>query len=326
MEEGISAITGHLCCPVVLFAPKSLRGFLYGEAAMTYKKQTFSGTPPWVKDAPPSPLDVGARAARQALYQGRLAFVYALSLGLALLLWQGGTLLIAETPRRFLLPAPAEVATRLLKLLANGTLVRHTSVTLLEMSLGLLLGTVTAVLLGYALAHSHFLGRLLEPLVVVSQAVPIVALAPLLTVWFGPGLLSKVFVCALIVFFPILVNVVIGLRAIDPHLCDLFRLLEATRWQRLRQLEVPAALPAFLAGLRVGGTLAGMGAVVGEFVASSQGLGYLVKQGQNQYDLPLMFVAILTLMAIALAVYALLSGVERSVLRWRVQEGTVSKE
>lgn len=243
-----------------------------------------------------------------------------------MLLWQLGTLWIAETPRRFLLPTPAEVAARWLKLLLEGTLARHTGVTLLEMGLGLTIGTVTAVLLGYALAHSRWLGPLLEPLVVISQAIPIVALAPLLTVWLGPGLLSKVFVCALIVFFPILVNVVVGLRSIDPHWSDLFCLLEATPWQRLRLLEVPAALPAFLAGLRVGGTLAGMGAVVGEFVASSRGLGYLVKQGQNQYDLPLMFGAILTLMAIALTVYGLLAGLERLVLRWRVRGGTVSKE
>ena len=146
---------------------------------------------------------------------------------------------------------------------------------------------------------------------------PIVALAPLLAIWFGPGLASKVVVCALIVFFPILVNVIAGLSHIDEGLQNVFRLLEATRWQRFRLLEVPATLPAFLTGLRVGGTLAAMGAVVGEFVASSEGLGYLVKQGQNLYDTPLMFVAILALTVLALMTYSTLGLIERSVLKWR---------
>jgi len=192
------------------------------------------------------------------------------------------------------------------------------------MGLGLSLGTTTALLLGYAVAHSRFLAYLLEPVIITSQAVPIIALAPLLTVWFGPGLVSKVVVCALIVFFPILINVVTGLQSIEARYHNLFRLLEASRWQILFHLEVPAAMPAFLAGLKVGGTLAGMGAVVGEFVASSEGLGYLVKQGQNLYDLPLMFVAIATLMTIALCVYSILTVLERRVLKWRTLNITAS--
>ncbi|MGC9357882.1 MAG: ABC transporter permease [Anaerolineae bacterium] len=247
--------------------------------------------------------------------------LYLLSLGLLLLLWQGALLTVEETARHFLIPTPGQVIQRLIRLLEDGTLLRHLRVTLLEMSLGLAVGTAAALLLGYAVAHSRFLAHLLEPIIVTSQALPIVALAPLLTIWFGPGLASKVVVCALIVFFPILVNVTAGLQGIDPRHRDLFRLLEATPWQRFRQLEVPAALPAFLTGLRVGGTLAAMGAVVGEFVASSAGLGYLVKQGQNLYDTPLMFVAIFTLTLMALTVYGTLGLVERLLLRWRVEDG-----
>ena len=251
--------------------------------------------------------------------------IYLLTLLLVLLLWELGVQLVADTPRRFLFPTPQAVIARAGQLLRDGTLLRHTRVTLLEMGLGLLLGTSTALLLGYTVAHSEFLAHLLQPVIVTSQAVPIVALAPLLTVWFGPGLISKIFVCALIVFFPILVNIVAGLTTIDPRLHDLFRLLEASRRQELFHLEIPAALPAFLTGLRVGGTLAGMGAVVGEFVASSEGLGYLVKQGQNLYDLPLMFVAILTLTFITLTVYGLLGLVERTVLAWRQRDDTASQ-
>jgi NitT/TauT family transport system permease protein len=245
-----------------------------------------------------------------------------LTVALAWLLWQAALLSLSGTSRRFIIPTPAEVGARFLRLARDGTLLHHTGVTLQEMGLGLLLGTTTALVLGYVVAHSRILAHLLEPIIVTSQALPIVALAPLLTIWFGPGLTSKVVVCALIVFFPILVNVIAGLNAIDPRLRDLFRLLQATPWQRFRHLEVPAALPAFLTGLRVGGTLAAMGAVVGEFVASSEGLGYLVKQGQNLYDTPLMFVAIFTLTALALLVYGALGLAERVALRWRARDET----
>jgi len=242
---------------------------------------------------------------------------YFLSLLLLFFVWQVAVWLTSETARRFLVPTPSAVAARLVRMLSDGTLARHTGVTLSEMGLGLVVGTTVALLLGYAVAHSRVVAYLLEPVIVISQALPIVALAPLLTIWFGPGLMSKVVVCALIVFFPILVNVTAGLRGIEPRLRDLFRLLEASPVQVLLHLEVPASLPAFLSGLKVGGTLAAMGAVVGEFVSSSRGLGYLVKQGQNLYDLPMMFVAILTLMVIATTVYGLLTLLERLLLRWQ---------
>ena len=267
-------------------------------------------------------LDTGLapayRASKRAMPQElRRAPFYLLSLAFLLILWQIAVALTTESARRFLVPTPDAVATTLLRLLRDGTIARHTGTTLLEMTLGLTLGTTVALILGYSVAHSRPIAYVLEPVIVVSQAVPIVALAPLLTVWFGPGLASKVVVCALIVFFPILVSVTTGLRSIDPRQIDMFRMLEATRMQVLRHLEIPGVLPAFLSGLKVGGTLAAMGAVVGEFVASSKGLGYLVKQGQNLYDLPRMFAAILTLMVIAVAIYGTLTVLERLLLRWQ---------
>src|SRR5690606_29025607 len=141
---------------------------------------------------------------------------YLLSALLLFVLWQLAVLLTSETARRFLVPTPAAVLNRFVSLLQSGALAHHVGVTLTEMGLGLLLGAGVALILGYAVAHSRFIAYLLEPVIVVSQAVPIVALAPLLTIWFGPGLASKVVVCALIVFFPILVNVTIGLESIDP--------------------------------------------------------------------------------------------------------------
>jgi NitT/TauT family transport system permease protein len=176
---------------------------------------------------------------------------------------------------------------------------------------------LVATLLGYGLAHFPIAERLLAPYIVASQSVPVVAIAPLLVIWFGTGLLSKIFVCALTVFFPILINTIVGVRSVERDLRDLMRTLEASRWQMIWLLEVPAALPTLLAGLKVGATLAVIGAVVGEFVASDRGLGYLLKQGQQLYDTPLIFVGIGTLMLLAQSLYGIVALIERLLLHWR---------
>jgi NitT/TauT family transport system permease protein len=238
-----------------------------------------------------------------------------LSLAISLILWQI-IVWIGGYPA-FILPSPGAVVTRLGDLLADGSLWFHAGVTLREVLAGLGLGMLGATLLGYGLAHSPVAERLLAPYIVASQSVPTVAIAPLLVIWFGTGLLSKVLVCALIVFFPILVNTVVGVRSVERNLRDLMRALEASRWQTVWMLEVPAALPVFLGGLKVGATLAVIGAVVGEFVASDRGLGYLLKQGQQLYDTPLIFVGIATLVVLAQTLYGLVALVERGLLRWR---------
>lgn len=237
------------------------------------------------------------------------------SLAAFLLLWQA-VVWLGDYPS-FILPTPSTVTRRLGTLLADGSLWFHAGVTLREVLAGLGLGALAATLLGYALAHSPVAERLLAPYIVASQSVPTVAIAPLLVIWFGTGLLSKVLVCALIVFFPILVNTIVGVRSVERDLHDLMRALEASRWQTVWLLEMPAALPVFLGGLKVGATLAVIGAVVGEFVASDRGLGYLLKQGQQLYDTPLIFVGIGALVMLAQALYGAVALAERGLLRWR---------
>lgn len=216
----------------------------------------------------------------------------------------------------FLLPSPGAVGRRFLLAWRQGILLHHTLVTLREVLGGLALGLSSATVLGYLLAKSRRLERLLAPYLVASQAIPVVALAPLLVIWFGTGSLSKVLVCALTLFFPVLMNTIVGIRSVDHGLVELMRSLGSTRWQIFAYLEVPAAMPVLLGGLKIGVTLSVIGAVVGEFVAADRGLGFLVNLARGLFDTPLMFVALVTLMVIALVLYGIVDRIEHWLLAW----------
>jgi NitT/TauT family transport system permease protein len=249
------------------------------------------------------------------LLKVRRGWLVLISAVLALILWEG--LVHLENLPAFILPAPELVAARFWQALLDGTLVRQSGYTLLEVLLGLLAGSSLATTLGYLLAKSPTLERLLAPYLVASQAIPIVAIAPLLVIWFGPGIFSKILISALIVFFPVLVNTVVGLRAVPENLRDLMHSLKASRSQMLRYLEIPSALPVLLGGLRIGATLSVIGAVVGEFVGSDRGLGFLISVGRGQYDTALVFAAIFTLIAMALGLYGAVVLVENRLLAWQ---------
>jgi len=241
----------------------------------------------------------------------------ALSLGAGWLVWELAARFGGLPP--FMLPGPEKVWRRLLQALSDGSLLTHTVITLSEVLAGLCLGLIAATLLGYLLARSRRIERLVSPYVVASQAIPIVAIAPLLVIWFGPGLRSKVLICALIVFFPVLINTVVGIRSVPDDLRDLMRSLQATRWQTLRLLEIPAALPILLGGLRIGATLSVIGAVVGEFAGSNRGLGFLISVGKGLFDTALVFVAVFTLIGMALSLYGLVVLLETRLLSWQAQ-------
>ena len=257
-----------------------------------------------------------AHAPRRSLrYSGALLVLP--SIALAFIVWYLLTATAVVPP--WMLPKPATVWERLWQVLLDGSLLRHLWVTLQEVLAGLILGVCAATALGYVLAKSRTVERFLSPYIVASQAVPIVAIAPLLIIWLGPGMFSKVLICALIVFFPVLVNTIVGIRSVPEDLQDLMRSLKATRWQTVRLLEVPAAMPVFLGGLRIGATLAVIGAVVGEFVGADRGLGFLVNVGRGQYDTALVFVAVFTLIALAISLYGLVVLLESRLLSWKQQ-------
>ena len=215
----------------------------------------------------------------------------------------------------YILPAPEVLAARGARAIGSGVLWQHTAATLLEVVLGFALGAVTAVVAGIALAKNLLIERVLSPYIVAAQAVPILALAPLLDIWFGGGLLARVVICALIVFFPIAIATMVGIRSADPLLAEMLRSLGARPGQITARLEIPSALPVIFGGLRVGVTLAVIGAVVAEWAGASLGLGVLINiANQGLFDTALMFVALATLAVIGLVFYGLVLLVERRVL------------
>jgi len=217
----------------------------------------------------------------------------------------------------FILPSPLSVWNRFGKALNDGSLIHHTGITLLEILLGLIVGVLFATTLGYILAKSHSLEKALSPYLVASQAIPVIAIAPLLVIWLGDGFLSKVVICALIVFFPVLVNTIVGVRAVSRDLYDLMKSLHASRAQILWKVEMPASLPVFLGGLRIGATLSVIGAIVGELVSAQEGLGYVLQLGDFQYDTPMVFVAVFMLIALALMLYGSVRLLENKLLKWQ---------
>jgi NitT/TauT family transport system permease protein len=236
-----------------------------------------------------------------------------LSLAAFLAAWKLLTLLTG-TPA-YILPAPEVVGERALRAIGSGVLWEHVWATLSEVVLGFALGAASAVTVGVALGKSVLIERVLSPYIVAAQAVPVLALAPLLDIWFGGGLLARVLVCALIVFFPIAIATMVGIRSADPLLREMLRSLGATPAQVTVRLEIPSALPVISGGLRVGVTLSVIGAVVAEWVSASTGLGVLINiADQGLFDTPLMFVALAALGIIGLSFSSLVVLVERRLI------------
>jgi NitT/TauT family transport system permease protein len=231
----------------------------------------------------------------------RLGFI-ALSAAAFLAVWKV-IVLIGGYPE-YILPAPEVVVARAMEAIQNGTLQPHLAATLEESVIGFMAGALVAIAIGILLAKSLAAERVLSPYLVAAQAIPILALAPLLDIWFGGGLTARVVICALIVFFPIAIATMVGIRSTDPLLVEMARANGARPDQLTRLLELPSALPVLFGGLRVGVTLAVVGAVVAEWAGASIGLGVLINiADQGLFDTPLMFVALASLAVMGLTFY-----------------------
>jgi ABC-type nitrate/sulfonate/bicarbonate transport system permease component len=235
-----------------------------------------------------------------------------LLIGFALLAWQVGA--ARSGLSAFILPSPVQVLQAGWE--TRAVLGSAIAITLLETALGLALAIVAGVLIAAAMDFSPFVRRALYPLLVASQTVPILAIAPLLIIWFGFGLLPKVLIVILICFFPLAINTADGLASADPDHVALLRAMGATRAQVWRLVRLPAALPSFFSGLRVAVTYSVVGATIGEWVGGSEGLGLYLLRSKNALATDQVFVAIAATAVLSISLYVLVCWIERAALPW----------
>ena len=215
----------------------------------------------------------------------------------------------------FILPTPSRILT--VAVSSAAILLPHAGVTLMEVLSGIIVSLLVAVPLSIFMFARPSVEKALAPFLVASQAVPVFAVAPLLVVWLGYGLASKVLMAAVIIFFPITVNLLAGFKSCDYEFRVLFQLMGAGFWKTLRFLYWPWALPHFFAGLKVGVSVATIGAVIGEWVGAQQGLGYLMIQANARLNVDMVFAAILWLSVMGLSLWTLVGLLERKVISWR---------
>ena len=253
----------------------------------------------------------GWRAGAVASAANRYAVSALLALA-ALIVWQAVSYFGSIQP--WLLPSPWEVIESIGE--DAGLIFRHAAVTAQEA----LLGFIIAVAVGFALAvgitYSHVFEKAVYPYVIASQAVPIIAIAPVLVVWFGFGLLPKIIVIVLITFFPVAIASVDGLRKVDPEMLTLMRTMGSSRWQVFRMVRLPAALPLFFSGVKIAAAVSVIGAVLAEWVGASEGLGYLITRSSAQFLTARVFASIFVLSAMGLILFYVVSKIERAATPW----------
>lgn len=235
-----------------------------------------------------------------------------------LLLWQ--TLVSLSGVPAFILPGPWPVAKALfshLPLLCN-----HLATTFTEILLGLLLGTLLGTSSALAMILSPLLKRWMLPILVISQAIPVFALAPVLVLWLGYGMASKVAMAVLIIYFPVTASFYSGMQRTDPELLELARIMGASPWAVLRTITIPSALPAFASGVRVATAVAPIGAVVGEWVGSSAGLGFYMLHANARMQIDLMFAALSLLATVSLLLYSCIDRLLDRLIYWQPNQGT----
>lgn len=214
------------------------------------------------------------------------------------------------------LPAPTRVGAALIAMIGSGALFPHLGITLSEILLGFASGAAVALILGALITEFRLVDRIITPYIISLQAVPKVAVAPLLVIWFGFGIGSKVLMTAVIAFFPILVNTVAGLRSVERDRLELMAALRASRWQTFRMVRLPTALPFIFAGLDVGIVLSVIGAIVGEFVGARGGVGYLILLHNADLRIDAVFALLVVLALVGVTLHSAVGWTRRRVMRW----------
>jgi ABC-type nitrate/sulfonate/bicarbonate transport system permease component len=224
---------------------------------------------------------------------------------------------IGDVPK-WQLPAPSAIAKELV--VSWALLSRHAFVTLQEVVIGFFVALISGVLLAFGIAYSKALERIVYPIIISSQTIPIIAIAPLLLIWLGYGIEPKVIVVALISFYPIAVNTIDGLKSTDSNIANMMRTLGATRWQIFTKLQIPTSLPYMFSGIKVGISISVIGAVIGEWVGASAGLGYLITYSQPLFLTSRVFAAIFVLSVMGISLFLLANLAERLTLPWYYAE------
>jgi ABC-type nitrate/sulfonate/bicarbonate transport system permease component len=227
-----------------------------------------------------------------------------------LIVWQGSVRILDLPP--WLLPAPSDIGARFGR---TNSLGYHTGMTVLEAFSGFVIAAIFGISLSGGIVHSRFLERGLLPYIIVSNAIPIIAIMPLLTIWFGFGIVPKIAICAIISFFPIVTNTTRGLRSADYRVIEFMRSINATPVQVFLKVQLPSALPFIFAGFKIAASLALVGAVVAEFYSSDRGLGYLIITSATELRTDLLFVAITILAVLGVVSFAVFGRLERWVTR-----------
>jgi NitT/TauT family transport system permease protein len=228
--------------------------------------------------------------------------------------WQFAVSVIGVS--KFILPAPVDVASALGTLVTGASVWTDIRVTLTEVVVGFVIALISGVLVGSVLGRVLWLARAMQPAMVAFQVVPKVAFIPLFVIWFGFGATSKIIMAAILAFFPIMLNVMLGVRSVDPGHRDVMRGLGASRWATFKHLELPSTLPYVFAGAEVGIVFAVIGAIVGEYLGGSQGLGYLVVTSLNALDSPALFAVILILAVMGSVLFVAVTTIKRFVIPW----------
>jgi NitT/TauT family transport system permease protein len=216
-----------------------------------------------------------------------------------------------------LVSQPSEIALGIVEVIATGTIWQHFQATLTEMAVGYAIGAVAGIALGFLFGRVKLLGDVFNPYITLFNGIPKVALAPVFVIWFGIGIMSKIAIVLTMVFFVVFINTFAGLRSVNEEYVNIVRLMGASHRQVVQEVFLPATLPFIIVGLRAGIPFSVIGAVVGEFIAATKGLGYFINYNQGTYDTNGIFVGVAILALLVVALDGLLSLVERRLLKWR---------